>query len=208
MDAIYILDARPEKDKKFINYVGKEFMEHFEGRKARFSDDQICIDHLYELQYSVKDLDGNPVKGCPPHAMPLKRANEVSFSGREISAFLKSKLPEEELNRRVKEIYERGKHPYVQRHNGKVVESGNDFLFSKNGCREMLARELGIYETEKKPTWEIKFLARRPERQLESFVWFLKAGIDIGDGVPLSYASKLYAEKGINGMYREVKLES
>jgi hypothetical protein len=205
-DAIYILDARPSKNKKFIAYVCHEMRDYLERRKTSFVGDQFRIDHLCELHYSEKDLDGNPVKGCKPHIVSLKQANEVSFSDREISAFLKAKLPEEERNRRLKEIYGRGKHPYVHRHKGEVVEYGNNFLFSRSGCKEMLARELGLYETEKEPTWEIKFLARRPKRQLESFVWFLKT-FDINDGVPLSYASKLYVETAIGGVYKAVKLE-
>jgi hypothetical protein len=71
----------------------------------------------------------------------------------------------------------------------------------------MLAGDLGLYNTEKKPTWMIQFLSRNSRRQVDSFARFLD-DFEVGDASCLSGYSKLYVETGIANVYKAVELSS
>jgi hypothetical protein len=202
MDAIYILDVRPKGNKKFIEYVGDEMKEYFIVRKAYFSINQIHINHCSELHYDTVPSWEKSTKGHRPSIRSIGSDNNVNFSNREISDFLRAQLPKDELEKRLKERYDRGEMKRRHRHNDEVTE-WTEHIFSKSGCKEMLARELGIYETEKKPTWSIEFLARKPSRQVNEFVDFLKS-VEIGEPGFLDDFSKFYVETYIHSVFKRI----
>jgi len=207
LDAIYILDARPSKDKKFVDFAGQEIGKYFTGRKANFSNNQIHIGHCYSLERNVTYYDDKKKKWGAhgkSHIRSLAKINDVEFSKDEIASFLKSKMSESQLEAEVKKIIEK-------------MTVKTDILDGKGGtksafsvpteerCMDVVAGRLGLYETEKKPTWMIQFLAQRPGRQVDGFVDFLKS-VEVNDADELSDFSKLFVETGILGVYKQVAL--
>jgi hypothetical protein len=204
-DAIYILNVRPSENREAVESCGKEFRNYFKGRRVNFTDSQVNIDHYYELVQGGKVLSKEKKRGAPygrSHIEPLAGRNDVSFSSRDVSAYLKEHLSEREIEKRLKEIWNRGKEKIRERHGTKVTTYTNH-LFTKSNCKCMLAGDLGIYKTEKRPTWMIQFLARNPGRQVDGFVEFLN-GFEVGDAGYLSEYSQLYVETGISCVYKRV----
>jgi hypothetical protein len=209
IDAIYILNARPSKEKDAIEFCRREIANYFKGGNVNFSGSQINIDHCYELVNNEKVFSEKKNKWIPhgrPHIGPLAGRNDVSFSDTEISKYLKEHLSESDVEKRLKEIWDRGRQKITERHKGKItVRTGH--LLTKSNCRHMLAGDLGLYNTEKKPTWMIQFLSRNSRRQVDSFARFLD-DFEVGDASCLSGYSKLYVETGIANVYKAVELSS
>jgi hypothetical protein len=127
-DAIYILNVRPYENKEAVEFCGKEFRNYFKGRRVNFSDSQISIDHCYELVNNERVSREGENKWVPygrPHIKPLAGRDDVSFSSKEIASFLRAQLPKDELEKRLKEIWNRGKEKIRERHGTKVTTYTN-----------------------------------------------------------------------------------